>query len=178
MQNFKSKSMKPSDTAGLENILKLGINTKVMLRVNIDPDNGLANGTIGYIVDIKLTENGEVHSLIIQFRNIKNTYELNRVTLDFEVSKNEYCARTQFPLSLAWAITIHKVQGLSLNAILADIGSEIFCDGMSYVALSRAKFLTNVWLIDFDKNKLTCDQEAIVEYNRLKALNNKGIYNL
>jgi ATP-dependent DNA helicase PIF1 len=163
---INTKCMKTADTAGLENQLFIGINSRVMLRSNIDVDYGLANGAIGNVTEIKYSEKF-VQSIIIKFDNLNKDYELKRVTQDFEIRKNEYVSRSQFPLTLAWAITIHKVQGLSLEAIMADIGPSIFEPGMSYVALSRAKLLENVYLMQFDQTKIYSNKVAIREYNRL-----------
>jgi hypothetical protein len=73
-----------------------------------------------------------------------------------------------FNISIAWAITIHKSQGLSLDGVLVDLGLNIFEAGMSYVALSRARSLKNVYLIDFEPSSLNCNVKAVYEYNRLR----------
>ena len=52
----------------------------------------------------------------------------------FMVMKNYYVYRTQFPLILAYAVTIYKCQGLSLDCVIIDLSSMVFSDGMSYVA--------------------------------------------
>ena len=70
---------------------------------------------------------------------------------------------------LSWAITIHKCQSLSLEGIIVDLGESIFEDGMAYVALSRAKQLKNVILLDFVPSKIKCNKDVIQEYNRLRA---------
>jgi ATP-dependent exoDNAse (exonuclease V) alpha subunit len=68
---------------------------------------------------------------------------------------------------LAWALTIHKSQGLSLDAELLDLGPSIFEGGQAYVALSRARKLNTVFLIEFCPSSLRWRSECIQEYNRL-----------
>ena len=71
---------------------------------------------------------------------------------------------------LAFAITIHKSQGLSLQTAILDAGSTNFGPGMVYVALSRVTSLNGLHLIDLDRSKVACDEKAVNEYNRLRRL--------
>lgn len=163
-----NKFFKTSHTAGLESELLVGINSRVILKRNIDVERGLANGSLGTVTKLNYNlDNSEILSLNIKFDNIDAEVEIERITADFEYQKRIYASRTQFPLSLAWALTIHKTQGLSLNAVIIDLGGDIFEGGMAYVALSRARKLCNVYLIDFYPEKLYCNFNAIHEYNRL-----------
>ena len=61
--------------------------------------------------------------------------------------------RTQLPLLPCWAATIHKVQRLSLDAAVIDLGPKVFEDGMAYVALSRVRTLDGVAIIDQAKSR-------------------------
>ena len=63
--------------------------------------------------------------------------------------KKIFVFRKQFPLILAFAVTIHKCQGLSLDRAMMDLSGEVFSPGMAYVALSRVKRLENLHLIAF-----------------------------
>jgi hypothetical protein len=93
--------------------------------------------------------------------------KIERVSADYEYAKNVYVSRSQFPITLAWALTINKTQGLSLKAVMVYLGKDIFEAGMAYVALSRAVCLKNVFLIEFDPSILYCNIKVIEEYNRL-----------
>lgn len=57
------------------------------------------------------------------------------------------CSRTQFPLVVAHAITIHKSQGLTLPKVILDIGDNEFTCGLTYVALSRVKKFTDIMFV-------------------------------
>jgi len=71
---------------------------------------------------------------------------------------------------LAFAITIHKLQGLSLKTVIVDAGESTFGCGMVYVALSRVTSLNGLHLIDISREKIKCYQKAVAEYNRLRRL--------
>jgi len=71
---------------------------------------------------------------------------------------------------LSWGASVHKYQRISLQSAIVDIGDSTFAAGISYVALSPVKTLCGLHLIDFERNKVTCDQKAVIEYNRLRAL--------
>ena len=62
------------------------------------------------------------------------------VTAKFNGREEVTLQRTQLPLLPCWAATIHKVQGLSLDAAVIDLGPKMFEDGMAYVALSRVRW--------------------------------------
>ena len=64
--------------------------------------------------------------------------------------KNYYVYHTQFPLILAYSVTIHKCQGLSLDCAIIDLSCKVFADDMVYVALSRVKLLEGLHLTSFD----------------------------
>lgn len=160
-----------SMTAGLEENLTIKIGAKVMLRRNIDVSLGLVNGSIGVVVGVKTDhENAKVIKKInIKFNN-DHVYELGPVKTKFEVINRAYVHREQFPICIAYAITIHKSQGLSLNNALMDIGSSVFTCGQAYVALSRVTSFSGLHLINVDFGSIKAQESAILEYNRLRSI--------
>jgi len=80
-----------------------------------------------------------------------------------------YVYREQSPICLAYAINIHKSQGLSLDGALLDIGSSVFTKGQTYVGFFRVKTLDGVHLINLDPSQIKA-QESSIEYNRLRTL--------
>ena len=117
-------------TAGLGAKLNVAVGACVMLRRNIDTNVGLVNGTIGTRIKIAMT------TVTVRF---DAPYDVERVKSRFMVTKNFFVYRKQFPLILAYAITIHKCQGVSLECAIVDISENVFSAGMAYVALSRVK---------------------------------------
>jgi hypothetical protein len=174
-KKLKAKVIKKTNqTAGLETVLSIGIGSRIMLRRNLDVNLGLVNGALGSVTDfVAISSDDEsVLKIKIKFDNIEKEQYIDRFIADYEYQKRVYISRSQFPLSLAWAITIHKSQGLSLSAVMLDLGPDIFEPGMAYVALSRARVLNKVYLIDFDPTSLYCSSNAVKEYQRLAKLFN------
>jgi ATP-dependent DNA helicase PIF1 len=76
---------------------------------------------------------------------------------------------TQIPLILAWALTIHKSQGASLDAAEIDVGNNVFACGQTYVALSRVKSLDGLYLKSFDVQRIQIDKKVRTYYEGLSA---------
>jgi ATP-dependent DNA helicase PIF1 len=74
---------------------------------------------------------------------------------------------SQVPLILAWALTIHKSQGATLDAAEIDVGSGIFECGQTYVALSRVKNLDGLYLTSFDASKIRINRKVKEFYDNL-----------
>ena len=160
-------------TSGLEKRLELCVGAKVMLKRNRDVESGLVNGSLGTVIDfsiININYQPYVNSIAIQFNNLQSPVNIERESVSFEVLKSVYYTRRQFPVITAFAITVHKSQGLSLETAIVDAGPATFGPSMIYVGLSRVTMLSGLHLIDFDSKKLSCDMKAIKEYNRLRLL--------
>lgn len=122
--------------------LELSLGAQVMLIANVDPDVGLVNGSRGVIVGFT----GAMDLPIVEFMNgVKRPIGHHA----WPIEDYEFASRSQIPLRLAYAVTIHKSQGSSLDCALVDIGSGIFEFGQSYVALSRLRFLDALYVYDF-----------------------------
>ena len=158
-----------SNTAGLEKELVIKLGCKVMLRRNIDITLGLVNGAIGTIRSVKFSINQAslVESMTIHFGDDR-VHQLTRVKSKFQVLEKAYVIRQQFPITIAYSITIHKSQGLTLHNVVADIGNSIFTCGQSYVALSRVTNLTGLHLINFDPCSIKALNSAVTEYTYLR----------
>ena len=139
-------------TAGLESKLHLAVGARVMLRRNIDTKVGLVNGAIGTVKNIALT------AVTVKFDHIEKAYDVQKVKSRFMVLKNFYVYRKQFPLILAYAVTIHKCQGLSLDCAIVDLSDKVFGAGMAYVAMSRVRSLSGLHLATFDPSSLIAMQ--------------------
>ena len=144
-------------TAGLEAKLLLAIGARVMLRRNLDTKAGLVNGAIGTVLSISLQH------VTVQF-----PYNVEKVKSRFMVMNNLYVYRKQFPLILAYAVTIHKCQGLSPDCAIVDLSEEVFSEGMAYVALSRIRSLDGLYLAAFDPQSIRVSVRSLEEVNRLR----------
>lgn len=133
--------------------------SQVMLNIN-NIDEGLANGSRGIIIDFS-----ESNNPIVQFLNGK-VLEIKKKDYKLEENKDSI-TKKQIPLIHAWAMTIHKAQGMSLEYIQTDIGKSIFEYGQAYVVLSRIKNLEGLSLMDIDYSKIKANPKLIKFYNTL-----------
>ena len=124
--------------------LTVAVGARVMLRRNIDTKHGLVNGSIGTITAITS------QCITVKFDHLVDPYPIERVKSKFMLMRSFYVYRKQFLLILAYAVTIHKCQGLSLNSAIIDLSNKVFSPGMAYVALSRVRSLEGLYLTDFD----------------------------
>lgn len=127
--------------------LKLKKGAQVILIKN-DPDKRWVNGTIGTIND--LADNSisvEIEGAVHQVTRVvweKIIYEYNEE--EDKVEQKVMGTFTQYPIKLAWAITIHKSQGQTFDNVIIDFGDGAFAHGQAYVALSRCTSLGGVIL--------------------------------
>jgi ATP-dependent DNA helicase PIF1 len=142
---------------GIE-VVKLRRGCRVLLIKNLDVSNGLVNGSIGTVED--LLENG----VIVKFDNgIKET--ITRMSWELELD-NAKVTCNQIPLMLAYSITVHKSQSLSLDSAILDL-ADCFCNHMVYVALSRIRSLDGVFLKSFNNKKITVNKMLLDYINNI-----------
>ncbi|MDE5831927.1 MAG: AAA family ATPase, partial [Desulfovibrio sp.] len=139
-------AFKPGD-APTDPLLVLKEGAQVMMVKN-DPDKRWINGTLGVIR--KLDDNGVTAAIDGMDYDIpRETWEI--VDYEYDRDKNKISPKvagrfTQYPLKLAWAITIHKSQGQTFDRVRVNLGSGAFAHGQTYVALSRCRTLEGLTL--------------------------------
>lgn len=158
----------------LENIdpterdLRLKVGARVMLIRNDVQEDKYRNGTLGTVyslgddsIEVKLDDdsgNGEIIS-VPQYKWERYKYIVNPETKTIETEV--IGTFIQYPLKLAWAVTIHKSQGLTLDKVTID-ASKSFAYGQVYVALSRCKTLEGITLTKtITKNNIKVDPEVL-----------------
>ena len=158
-----------SRSGGLPKIITVKIGAKVMITKNIDVSLGLVNGTIATISSVSrnINNKNDIEKLSITLSS-KEQYIIERANVKFQLMDKAFIIRKQFPITLSYAITVHKSQGLSLKVAVVDAGNTMFSNGQIYVALSRVTSLDGLHLINFDPSSLKASKDAIKEYNRLK----------
>lgn len=145
--SFDSRAL-PTDMA-----LSVKIGAQVMM-LNNDSAGRWVNGSIGKIIDIVMDEDfGEI--LVVKLADgevvdvMRHTWELFEFAYNAKEKQLEsetVGTFTQYPLRLAWAVTIHKSQGKTFDQVIIDIGRGTFVHGQLYVALSRCTSLGGIVL--------------------------------
>jgi ATP-dependent DNA helicase PIF1 len=132
--------------------LTLKVGAQVMFTKNDAGNRRWVNGTLGKVMDLQAdsitvrTENEVVEVERESWQSVRFG-----VAPDGSMVEDETGRYTQFPLMLAWAITIHKSQGKTLDKVVLDLEGGAFAPGQLYVALSRARRYEGLWL----KRKIT-----------------------
>ena len=151
-----------------DKVIKLKEGAQVMCIVNMTLPNGelLCNGSQGIIMKF---ENGIP---VVKFTN----GEVVRMSYYFWESENMLgVGVSQIPLILAWAITIHKSQGATLELVELDIGHNIFECGQVYVALSRVKSLEGLYISSFNPKKIKVNKKVTEFYDKFVEIEDKLI---
>jgi len=144
--------------------LTLKIGAQVILLKNLDFEQELVNGSRGVVVGWQ-QQDGEESLPIVQFAKTK--LAISREIWRVELGHVVLASRTQIPLTLAWALSIHKGQGMSIDKLIIDLGGVFEC-GQTYVALSRATSLEGLQLKSKIKpDHLKVHQDVIDFYNKL-----------
>lgn len=147
------------------NELKLKVGARVMCIINLDMDNEICNGSQGIVEQIIKDGENNMKLIIIKFDNGVRK-EICKHGWQSEVYPN--IVMYQFPLILAWAITIHKIQGATLDKAIMDIGDSIFEYGQTYVALSRIKRIEGLYLTALNINKIKVNPKVYEFYKNIE----------
>lgn len=140
----------PENTYPTKEALELKVGAQVMFVKNDpNPEKAFYNGKIGRLVDydedegtVTVESEGE-HIIVPKLKWQNMEYAINAENQDIE--EKEIGSFTQIPLRLAWAVTIHKSQGLTFDKVIVDAG-QAFAHGQVYVALSRCTSLEGLVL--------------------------------
>ena len=150
-------------------ILKLKVGAKVMFVKN-NFEEGYVNGTLGKVAGF------DHDGPIVTITNGKNIYVKPASWMIEEEGKTK-AAIGQYPLRLAWAITVHKSQGMSLDAVEVDL-SKSFEKGMGYVALSRVRSLAGLRLLGLNEIAVQVRGEVLNFDEDLRKVSNKHLAEL
>lgn len=187
----KARNRGQMETGGLARTLTLKVGAKVMLTANIDIESKLTNGQIGTVYHIKMDSvvndlkviyvKFEDDSIGIKQKNAdiygkhKNVVPITKSETNIFLKRSASSVtikRTQFPLMLAWACTVHKVQGKQFPEVVVSFNllkQRSFNYGQMYVALSRVTAMKGLHLIgEYKSSAIRADPKAILEYETLR----------
>jgi len=148
------------------NDIALCVGCQVVLTKNLDQEIGLVNGARGVVTIVHpqyvMVEflNGKVERIDyykLALTNIWEETEHDKIEMDIY----------SMPLKLAWAITIHRTIGMTLDAVEIDLGKSIFAYGQAYTALSRARSLRSIRLTSVNKKSFKTHPHVIEFYYNL-----------
>jgi len=154
LKNYVDKNFRILDE------IELNVGSQVMVTANF-PEQGLYNGSRGIIVAFT-----EKKVPIVKFLD-KREIPIQKYVWKYEGNNKAWIEKVQIPLMIAWAITIHKSQGMSLDFVSTNIGKSIFEFGQVYVVLSRVRSLEGLTIKDIDYNKIIANPKVIKYYEEL-----------
>ena len=143
-------------------LLELRLGCRVMLLSNIDLKGRLVNGTCGTVT--KLEEN----NIEVLFDGHSRPRAVLKENFDCMRAGKVVIDRTQYPLRLAYGVTIHKSQGMTFDQLIVHM-NKIFDYGQAYVALSRTRTLEGLYIRSFERQLIAADPKVIQFYADLSA---------
>ena len=146
---------------GIQDAVELKVGCLVMLTKNLSVERGLCNGSQGKVIRFAPSKSSSVKLPVVEFSN-----GIQEIITFYEHQSSTYpsIVVSKIPLILSWALTIHKVQGTTLDKAIMDLGSTIFEDGQAYVALSRVKSLDGLFLERFNPRKIKVNPKLVEFY--------------
>ena len=138
-----------------DKLIRLKVGALVMCTINLDMESGICNGSQGIVIGFG------ANLPIVRFTNGRI------LTIDYQARQNDDYPNlviAQIPLCLAWALTIHKIQGATLELAEMDIGKTVFEYGQTYVALSRIQSLDGLYLSEFNPYRIKANPDVVAFY--------------
>ena len=178
---------KPHDTGNLGKDLHLKVGARVMMTTHIDVSDGITNGAMGFVTNlIPDQKTGHIVAVLVMFDHNSIRQDAKRRSIYKHVNRNYVpilqmqvyflvkgesvqATRTQFPLTLAWAVTIHKCQGLTLPEIVVDmlLSKGTFAPSQAYVAFSRVRQLEKLYIVNYTWKQIKVSPHVMDEIKRL-----------
>ena len=169
----------------MKDMIQVAPGARVMLTRNIDVSDGLVNGSFGTVTGYTQTPKERI---FIRFDSSesgskqKKTFVSGQVDTYIErcedrLDKHKHMLRRQFPIKLAYACTIHKVQGMTTEAAVVSL-DNMFDSGMAYVALSRTTSLKGLHIINFKESEIYCNTritESMIKMRKLQLNTNRPL---
>lgn len=154
-EQVENEFMRLIKTVIVEEQISLKVGTQVMVTANLDMDTEIVNGSQGTVVDF-------VGGLpVVRFMS---GCERRIETHQWSSETIPSVAIRQLPLIYAWAITVHKAQGISLDVAQIDAGNSTFECGQIYVALSRVRSLSGLYLTNLEPAKIRANPKVLAYY--------------
>jgi ATP-dependent exoDNAse (exonuclease V) alpha subunit len=154
------ETLKRSCLAAEDLVLKEGA---LVMFIKNNPEQKTVNGSLGTIVDF---ESGTDYPVVKLLSGREIIVEPD--TWELRDGDTKRASLAQIPLRLAWAITVHKSQGMTLDAAKIDL-RKAFVEGMGYVALSRVKSLQTLSLVGINRMALQISKDALAVDQMLRA---------
>ena len=127
------------------------VGAEVMLMVNLWTEAGLVNGACGKVVGILKPEDGrDARIIMVEFPGYHGPALSPGQPFVVPITQIRTGKSSGIPLTLAWAITIHKAQGMTIERVTIDLGHKEFASGLTFIALSRAKSFYGLRIRPFD----------------------------
>lgn len=157
----------PADT-----LLSLKAGAQVMFLRN-DPENRYVNGTIGKVKEVEkdkiVIETQEAGNQLINLKRADWEMIRYKASTDGKIEEEVIGSFKQFPVKLAWAVTIHKSQGKTFDHVILDLGRGAFEFGQTYVALSRCRSLGGIVLKKpISARDIMVDEKVIAFYDSIR----------
>lgn len=152
-----TSSVMYADSCGIPSEVVMCLGAQVVVTSNVDATNGLVNGTRGVVVGIGVD--------YVELRLMSGV----RVAVNFMetfADDDKHIRVKHMPLKLAYAVSIHKSQGMTLDCVEMDLGDSVFEYGQAYTAISRARSLASVKIVDVSKRAFKAHADVLKFYGQ------------